>query len=671
MNSLLREKEQIIKLLKDKEIVSFDIFDTLVLRTVVDPTDIFKIVEIEYNKNNEQKLEVDFYKLRINTEKKVREKNFSKEEITFDDIYFEINKILGEEIGEKLKRLEIETEKKFIVINKFMYEIYKFCLEENKKIYIISDMYINKNFLRNLMINLGYKSFKNIYVSSEVGKTKATGNIYDYIKKQEGIEFENWIHIGDNYYADILNAQKNGINTYHYKKISERAGINSKIENISLSIIKALQINKLYTQNYDYWEEFGIKYASKIYFGIVKWLIENIEENIYFLSRDGYIINKIFEILNKNKRIKNRYLYTSRRAFQYAELADKDFDKIFECLVTYNSSFNQILTLRECLMNLDFDLLKYKKYLKGKISLETIVESQNKNEIKDFFRKIEKDIREQLKKERKILLEYLKQEKIFEYKKVNIFDIGWRGSIQKSMMDLTDKKINGYYLGTTSFLHKEIVPFSKGFIFDKGNPENIEKNILKNIMIYELLFSAPEGSLINFYRDEKDNKILPNLKNVEGNKNILEAIEKLQNASLEILKEYKKYENYIKILPSEAIEDLNEMLDKKDYKDLIEFSKLANTVGIGDSNDKKLYVSIYELEEYLTNRKRIHTEIEKNLWRNSFLIYDGQRYFTENEIVKLYDIEKIEKCKKTKYLKNIYKKIKVGILKFRNYKYSR
>ena len=112
MNSLLREKEQIIKLLKDKEIVSFDIFDTLVLRTVVDPTDIFKIVEIEYNKNNEQKLEVDFYKLRINTEKKVREKNFSKEEITFDDIYFEINKILGEEIGEKLKRLEIETEKK-------------------------------------------------------------------------------------------------------------------------------------------------------------------------------------------------------------------------------------------------------------------------------------------------------------------------------------------------------------------------------------------------------------------------------------------------------------------------------------------------------------------------------------------------------------------------------
>ena len=72
-------KESIKKKIASYEIISFDIFDTMLLRDVPNPQDIFTVIEQKYKIKN-------FKKRRINAENLARK--FSKQnEVTINDIY--------------------------------------------------------------------------------------------------------------------------------------------------------------------------------------------------------------------------------------------------------------------------------------------------------------------------------------------------------------------------------------------------------------------------------------------------------------------------------------------------------------------------------------------------------------------------------------------------------
>lgn len=79
-------------------------------------------------------------------------------------------------------------------------------------------------------------------------------------------------------------------------------------------------LNKFINENIDktkdyFWKQ-GYKCFGPLLYSYTKWLEENFlkenYDNIYFLSRDGFIMQKAFEILNS--KIKTKYLYASRRA---------------------------------------------------------------------------------------------------------------------------------------------------------------------------------------------------------------------------------------------------------------------------------------------------------------------------------------------------------------------
>ena len=89
---------------------SFDMFDTLITRLVNAPSDLFSIIETEYNIPN-------FRKNRINAERKAR-KNSNHEEITIDDIYKELKNDYPSLNMNTVKKIEKKIEIKICVINK-------------------------------------------------------------------------------------------------------------------------------------------------------------------------------------------------------------------------------------------------------------------------------------------------------------------------------------------------------------------------------------------------------------------------------------------------------------------------------------------------------------------------------------------------------------------------
>ncbi|GAA9464450.1 hypothetical protein BTM444_09660 [Helicobacter pylori] len=126
MHKFLNEaKSEVLKY----DVISFDIFDTLLLRPFIKPTDLFLYIETKYDIKG-------FCQARILAE--MQSRGISKEQdITLDEIYHQIPKEFH-----SYKEVEIATEKEVLIPNSEMLELYRFAKENNKRVIIISDMYL-------------------------------------------------------------------------------------------------------------------------------------------------------------------------------------------------------------------------------------------------------------------------------------------------------------------------------------------------------------------------------------------------------------------------------------------------------------------------------------------------------------------------------------------------
>lgn len=103
--------------------VSFDLFDTLIKRSVSSPEGIFELVELRYNEEHQSNIS-NFKKKRILAERKARELK-TKEDITLDDIYHYVD--YEKNICEALMKEEIEIEITTCCPNIPLCKVYQLC----------------------------------------------------------------------------------------------------------------------------------------------------------------------------------------------------------------------------------------------------------------------------------------------------------------------------------------------------------------------------------------------------------------------------------------------------------------------------------------------------------------------------------------------------------------
>jgi len=194
---------QIKSKIDQAEIISFDIFDTLLLRSVPHPQDVFTIIAQKYAIEN-------FKKQRIKAEWKAREKT-SFCEVTLDEIYAYLPGIK--------QAYEKSVEEELLFTNQEMMDLYQYAYMRGKRIIAISDMYLDQDFLYTLLDKNGFNAIEKLFVSSTYKATKVNGNLY--AKVLEELQIDNpskLLHIGDNYHSDVKMAKNMGIKAIHYQK---------------------------------------------------------------------------------------------------------------------------------------------------------------------------------------------------------------------------------------------------------------------------------------------------------------------------------------------------------------------------------------------------------------------------------------------------------------------
>lgn len=320
------------------KLYSFDIFDTLVTRTTAYPTGIFSIMQKKLQLDtNFQDIPLfvreNFFTMRSEVESFARGYNWDKErliDVTLNDIYSVIqrNHDLTDEQVERLKILELETEKNNILPIKSNIAELKQLIANGEKVVLISDMYLSSEQIRTLLIAVDeiFKDIK-IYVSNEHNKAKHMGDMFELVAKEENVDYKDWLHFGDNEWADIKRAEEKGIITNHtpiaefkpYERfLLEKYYYDSFYEGL-MGCARAVRTNS--DDKSDAYE-FGASFAGPILFNYINWVIKKAldkgAKTLYFVARDGYVLKEIADtiIQKQNYNLKTKYIYGSRKAWR-------------------------------------------------------------------------------------------------------------------------------------------------------------------------------------------------------------------------------------------------------------------------------------------------------------------------------------------------------------------
>lgn len=634
-------KDKLKKMVLEHSIISFDIFDTLLFRNVYEPIDIFKLVGKELNID-------DFCSIRMEAEASSRV-NVTAGECNYDEIYDEVSKKIGNELSDKAKKIELDLELDFIDVNPFMKEIFDYAVDNKKKVYLISDMYLSSEFISKMLKKAGYNKVP-LYVSCEHRAGKGTWKLFSIVCDENNLDKSSWLHIGDNKFGDYQKPIEFGIDAYNYKNIREydKSIIPNSIEE---SIITSIQNNFLYNGNdVDYWTRFGALYISPIYFGFTFWLYKLSKDldNLFFIARDGYIIEKIYRLFPETSMYIN-YIYCSRKSLYIPSLLEQSDDYMIHMLTMKNDVVKCDRTLGEMFKNAQLSCDdKYIEIIKqfGFDSFSDIITDNNYDRCKKLIAYLVNDIKNNLKEQYDLAIKYLNQEGMDKFDRINVVDIGWAGSIQYAIKNLLDKDTLGYYFGTVFSGDKEdLFSSTFGWYFDLDNNASDKESVLSNVMMYELIFSAPHGTTVKYKNGKKIEPVLADEDNIK-------IVSKFQDSALEIIKKYLKYYKYFNSIDKYfCLERYKRFIDLKNYEDMTMFSKLSNDFVLG-SDTRYSYVKTFKKED-LNDFKKFNALRNKSVWRGTYFISDISN---ENELEQI--INKVNKYDKLKLsVKGIGRKI--------------
>ena len=595
---------------------SFDMFDTLITRLLNKPTDLFSIIEYKYNVPN-------FKKNRIDAERIAR-KNSKYEEVTIDDIYNEL-KIIDSSVNTfNVKKIEKELEIKMCVVNKNFINTYYDLKEKNKKMIIITDMYLDIDTIKKILSKNNI-SYDKLYLSSEIKKTKHTGSLYNYILNDLSIAPNHIIHYGDNKISDFINPKKMGItailvnnewnnnlNFYNsngkdYRYLAMEKFINSNIK------------NKFSDQTFNYFYKAGYEILGPLLYGYCVWLNENLKKHdikkVFFLARDGKIIKKAFNSLFPD--FNTCYMFASRRALTvptlclYEELKNPSYliDIYFIPARLKMIELIKMIGLED--IDINHILKKYNFNLTDRINSEFI---SNDSKFKSFYNEIYPLIIENSKNEYKEMVKYLKE--INFCGNVGIVDIGWNGNMQYAIENATkfsniNAKIRGFYIGVACKSKKQEIQDMFGYLYQKNYNEEIEVYKEGYNAIFEFFFSSTDGSF-KCYDDNDFEFYEYEYKNSKEK----EYLEKIQEGAIDFVHDFSKSElsNIINIIPSISILNFNKLGNTPSDEDLNYFKKITFY-----ENEKHNPLIANSRDSYIFHPKSFVKDYRDSYWRPGFL----------------------------------------------------
>lgn len=467
-------RQELLDKIDAAEVVSFNLFDTLIMRKVVSYTDIFELLEEELK--NEGIYIPDFARLRLFTEKELSRRMAP----TLEEIYEELLRCAGGSFlsASELAQMEWKLDESTMLERTAVCEIFRDTVSSGKKVYITTDSYYRRKQLQSLMERFHLEGFQKLIVSCEY-KTAKTKNLFEVLLGCAGTK--KILHIGNDETADIEKAALYGMDTFRIYSgedlYDEVGGFGAEQWVMSLSdkIKKGLFISRMFENPFQFEEaeqkikvsdayDVGFLYCAPMMTDFITWLKKKVMEQdigqILFCARDGYLVGRLYR--RADKATKSVYFLSSRIAAIRAGMENEE-DIAYVDSMKYSGTEEENLKVR-------FGIVK------GKRDRNSEILHNAEQKRKNYHRYIEK--------------------LPIESEVTAMFDFVAKGTTQLYLSKLFRQHLKGFY-----FLRLE-PEFMEGKGLDieafYSDSERNSSVIFDNYYILETMLTSPYPSTVGF-----------------------------------------------------------------------------------------------------------------------------------------------------------------------------
>ena len=508
----------------EAELVSLDIFETLVTRPFLTPDGardfLSSQVEIHHNVKN-------FRELRERAELKAR--TVTGHDVNLATIYQTLATLPGCEAMpiEVLMAMEIEFERRILKPRQGVVDAANQLAACGKRLVALSDMYLDFSTLQCVLPAPVRELTGTWHISCETHHRKDDGTAWTHVSRQESINPPRWLHVGDNEHADIQRSQQNGLLTPVHalrpsalfdvipslRPLRPRDGAATAWQDqLWLGLIAnhltdiadqqphmlspALQLSPA---------SFGYVVLGPLIFDYLAWLSRVARNHginkVLFLSREGYLLEQGFRKLKEAcpslDVLQGKYLLASRRGSGTPSLRNPDdLDSLLDS--TYSGSLHGLLSAR-----LGHQATVAIGHVLGHSALRRdIFLPEMLTEVKLLLAPATHVLLEIAEIERKAYMHYWSTS--VGDAPAMVADIGYSGSIQANLSRMTGIPLGGGYFALNDRARKIKTPSWAEARHHDGRVESPEdvSAIQQHDLLLESILTAPQAQFSHFESTE-------------------------------------------------------------------------------------------------------------------------------------------------------------------------
>lgn len=529
--------------------ISFDLFDTLLVRRIHDP-DLVKLPVARYISNLARGCGIikSWQSIQI-TRDRIEQKQRQETGQKFDDheAYYPVfmENTLKEvfdthyqpDLLETVTRYELEMESRMLVPRSLFVELLNKLHDLNKRLLIISDIYLPADHLKVLVERAGLLALvEDVVSSADTFKAKASGLAFPLVQERFNIDKSTWLHIGDNPISDGSRPAEFGIKSllikdsdekfrkalikryYHYGK--GRPFYRGRALTQLMLPLEAENSDRddLYVE--------GFNFLGPMIGAFVQHIAEECRRlgltKVFFFSREGYTFKEVWErvtpILFPDGKLPDiEYIYVSRMALAGASCGQEGLRKVsanIALLPPGNKDFRDIARIFQLdLERLDPHLRRHKLAAESCLSplhagydQKFSVRLMELLEDDDF----QQEIIAQTRPSHEALQRYLTDIEFFNHDQVAVVDIGWLGTIQRFLYDSIKyrpdcPRLHGFVFGATRGIpfEQDLKNSLTGVLYDRQAFDLAASSVLYARDVFEEACRAPHPTIERYELSEE------------------------------------------------------------------------------------------------------------------------------------------------------------------------
>lgn len=646
------------------DVVSIDVFDTLLFRMCDAPADVFELIGLKMQEQAPKwhYAPSTYRALRIEAEKRAiaKAKKLTAGDCKFEEIIREMPFDIS--TAELLAGLEIECEKEVLFLNENAHNFLRFFKRSGKIIVLTTEMYHSKEQILEFLsfAGLDVNMVDDCFVSSEYGCFKADGKLFEKVTEAyPEIPSKRILHIGDSKLSDVEGAASVDITAVLYPVIPRQFGNLYDYEKhlYGVNLGELTCIRKLssamhpYTGNERCFFELGAEVIGPVYSLFAEWVVRYAKKRgvkvILPLMREGELLSEVINrtLSQNDPSIVCKPAYISRSPAFVSSIYVDNYDiRISEAMLRGNR------TLESFFSELGLDAGVYALPFPHDATLDELKQNGSAGIVINILKtdKVKETILRYARTQRELLKKYFSQ--LCNGEAFLTVDVGTRGTTERYLSEIykrdssSAQPIHALLFGTKSDNVENIlngVDIASWLGLGGENSRLIDR-ISSQVMILETFVNASCGSTESFSPD--NDVVMPNL----GPDSISESQKKLIDVCWEGISTFQEqWLKFSKLHPGLA----DELLERKEsflsillrfvemplYEEAINFreleyfdrytsikpSKLIGEIGLSAGEDPK---------EYIAQRL-----IDRVAWPQAQIAISRRDYFNEIMIASLHN----------------------------------